>query len=285
MNRDLQDILNYLKTERGFDFSGYRPTMIERRVMQRRCATGHQDRDVYLHYLQGHPDELDRLVDALTINVSRFFRNPLTFEYLAFKILPSIVHDKNRLKDHSLRIWSAGCSFGEEPYSIAILIRELLDKEDLHLDVNIFATDMDKEALKKARAAVYPFDSIRDVKYGLLKRYFTAAEVRDAKGKETAELLQVVPEIRDAVSFSSYDMLDKGTFSPPESIFGGFDMVLCRNLLIYFNIKHQDIIFDKLYRSLSPDGYLILGEAEIPTSSYARHFKKVDGCCHIYQKT
>ena len=284
MNEKLRPILKHLKTKRGFDFSGYRPSMIERRLMQRFSATGCKDRASYLQYLEGHPDELDRLVDALTINVSRFFRNALTFEYLARKILPLIVREKMRLRDHSLRVWSAGCSFGEEPYSIAILIKELFDEKDLGLNLNIFATDIDKGALKTAEAAVYPFDSIRDVKYGLLKRYFTPVRAQAGNGEKTEEFFQLVQEIRDMVSFSPYDMIDKRSYAPPESIFGGFDMVLCRNLLIYFNMEYQDTIFDKLYRSLSNNGYLILGNAEIPAMKYQRHFRRVDALCHVYQK-
>ena len=286
MKRNLQAILDYLRENRGFDFSGYRLSMIERRLMQRFSAKGNKDRVSYLQYLKGHPDELDRLVDALTINVSRFFRNTFAFEYLARKILPLIIQEKVRLKDHSLRVWSAACSFGEEPYSIAILIRELLDKEDLSLNLNIFATDIDKGALIEAEAAVYPFNSIRNVKYGLLKRYFTPVKTRGSKKGATSaeEVFRLNRAITDLVSFSLYDMLDKRSYAPPESIFGSFDMVLCRNLLIYFNMEHQDIIFDKLYRSLSNNGYLILGDAEIPAMKYQRHFKQVDPLYHVYQK-
>ena len=259
--------------------------MIQRRLMHRISATGCKDRTSYFQYLLGHSDELDSLVDALTINVSRFFRNTLTFEYLAHKILPLIVQEKARLRDHSLRVWSAGCSFGEEPYSIAILIKELFGKEDFSLDLHIFGTDIDKEALRRAAAAVYPFESIKDVKYGLLKRYFTPVNAHGRKNEKTGEdFFQLVHEIRDAVTFSLYDMLDQRTFAPPESIFGSFDMVFCRNLLIYFDIDHQNIILDKLYHSLSNIGYLILGEAEIPALEYQRHFKEMDTFYHVYQK-
>ena len=284
MNKDLEIILNYLREKRGFDYSGYKPSMIQRRLMHRISATGCKDRTSYLRYLLGHSDELDRLVDALTINISRFFRNTLTFEYLAHKILPLIVQEKVRLRDHSLRVWSACCSFGEEPYSIAILIKELFGKEDFSLDLHIFGTDIDKGALKKAAAAVYPFESIKDVKYGLLKRYFTPVRAQAGNGEKTEEFFQLVQEIRDMVSFSPYDMIDKRSYAPPESIFGGFDMVLCRNLLIYFNMEYQDTIFDKLYRSLSNNGYLILGNAEIPAMKYQRHFRRVDALYHVYQK-
>lgn len=151
MNKELETILNYLNKERGFDFSGYRPSMIERRIEKRFRPTTCENYNEYGRYLRKHPDELDNLIDVLTINVSRFFRNTLTFEYIADKVLPEIVHRKLEAKDRSLRVWSAGCSMGEEPYSIAILIRELFEKEKLDLHLHIFATDIDGEILKKPK--------------------------------------------------------------------------------------------------------------------------------------
>ena len=274
MNNDLKLILNYLNEKRGVDFSGYRTSMVERRVRQRYPSTKCKNYNNYFHYLPENPAELDNLIDALTINVSRFFRDTLTFEYVAARVLPAVVHQKEGTSDRSLRIWSAGCSMGEESYSIAILINEFFEKEVLNFDVNIFATDIDAKILKKAQKAAYPFESIKDIKYRLLKKYFAS------KGKS----FQLMPEIRERVSFSVYDILDKKSYAPPESIYGSFDMVFCRNVLIYFDTEYQDQIFDKLYRSLSPNGYLILGEAEIPAAKYQRRFKKVIECCHIYQK-
>jgi len=274
MNNDLKRILSYLNEKRGFDFSGYRTSMVERRVKQRFPSTKCRKYNDYLLCLKENHDELDNLLDVLTINVSRFFRDTLAFEYITDRVLPAIIHQKKGMIDRSLRIWSAGCSMGEEPYSIAIMINEIFEKEGLKLDINIFATDIDGKILNKAQKAVYPFESIKNVKYRLLKKYFTA------KGKS----FQLIPKIRDWVSFSAYDLLDKKSYAPPESIFGSFDMVLCRNVLIYFNMAYQDLIFDKLYRSLAKNGYLVLGEAEIPSIKYQRRFKKVNECCHIYQK-
>ena len=274
MDNDLKRILNYLNEKRGFNFSGYRTSMLERRVSQRFPLIKCNDYNEYLHYLQENLDELDNLLDVLTINVSRFFRDTLAFEYIADRVLPAIVHQKKESLDRSLRIWSAACAMGEEPYSAAILVHEFIEKEALKLDINIFATDIDDKILKKAQKAAYPFESIKNVKYRLLKKYFTSE----------GESFQLVPNIRDMVSFSIYDILDKKSYAPPESIFGNFDMVFCRNVLIYFNMEYQDLIFDKLYRSLTQHGYLVLGEAEIPSAKYQRHFRKVIECCHIYQK-
>ena len=274
MEKTLKPILNHLNKERGFDFSGYRPSMLERRIGKRLTPTQCVDFPEYLKYLKKHPEELDELVDVLTINVSRFFRNTLAFEYIADRILPAIVSEKKGSLGHSLRVWSAGCATGEEPYSIAILIRELQRKEKLGLAINIFATDIDARALKKARRALYPYESIKNIKYRLLKRYF------EAKRKS----FQLTPNIQGMVDFSAFDMISKKGYAPPESVFGNFDMIFCKNVLIYFSKKYQDRIFDKLYRALAKGGYLVLGRAEVPTREYQNRFRKVNGCCPIYQK-
>jgi chemotaxis methyl-accepting protein methylase len=274
MANDVMPILNCLQETRGLDFSGYRISLIERRIMQRFSATTCNTTTEYLRYLQDHPVELDLLIDALTTHVSWFFRDTLTFEYIAEGVLPAIISRKKAANDRSFRLWSAGCAMGEEPCSASILIHEELEKESLNLDVHIFATDIDEKILAKARQGQYPFESVAGVKFGLLKKYFDITE----------EGFHLIQKIRNSVSFSVYDILDDKTFAPSESIFGSFDMVFCRNLLIYFNAEHQDRIFDKLYRSLSHNGYLVLGSAEIPPLRFRTCLKKVISCCHIYQK-
>jgi len=267
-------ILNHLYETYKADFSGYRPSMIQDRIHQRCAATQCKNSEDYLIYLQKNPHESHVLLDSLTINVSRFFRNPLTFEYIAKRILPVLVHDKAADEALSLRIWSNGCAMGEEPYSMAILINELCENTQKKINTTLFATDIDRVVLQKARQGIYTFESIKDVKYRLLKKYFNSHKndfCLDAK-------------IKDRVSFSAYDILDKNTYAPPESVFGGFDMVLCRNLMIYFNTACQERICNKLYKSLTKNGYLILGEAEMPAETYRKYFKKVNECCHIYQK-
>jgi chemotaxis methyl-accepting protein methylase len=270
----LAPILDYLLEKRGFDFSGYRPAMVARRIGQRLTSTACKDFSEYCSFLQKNPDELDRLLDVITINVSRFFRDTLTFELIADRILPAIVHEKSRLRDRSLRVWSAGCARGEEPYSLAILIHELLEKEGGAMNLHLFATDIDCGTLADAGKALYPLSSIENMKHRLLTKYFTA---------EGASF-RLIPEIKKRVAFSPYDMLDKKHSVPPESVFGNFDLVLCRNLLIYFNIECQEIIFEKLYHSLANHGYLILGEAETPTIQYQRHFDRFLDFSPIYRK-
>jgi len=272
--RGLKPILDYLLEKRGFDFSGYRPAMLARRIGRRLTATSSEDFNEYLSYVKKSADEIDKLLDVVTINVSRFFRDPLTFELIADRILPAIFLKKIRLQDHSLRIWSAGCAMGEEPYSLAILIHELLAQEKLSMNLHIFATDIDGRALKDAGKALYPPTSVQNIKHRLLIKYFTPE----------GGSFRLVPEIKELVTFTPYDMLDKKRGVPPESIFGNFDLVLCRNLLIYFNAEYQETIFEKLYKSLTENGYLILGKTEAPTMKHRHHFGRVVDFRPIYRK-
>ncbi len=273
-DNDLHRIIDYLMEKRGFDFAGYHPPMLARRIASRLTATRCKDLRDYLCRLQENASELDQLLNVLTINVSRFFRDTLTFELLACRILPAMILEKVQAQDQSLRIWSAGCAMGEEPYSLAIMIHELLEKEEVALNLHIFATDIDGRILKDAEKALYPPTRVENIKSGLLTKYFTPEGTS----------FRLIPEIRDSVTFSPYDMLDKKHGVPPESVFGAFDLVLCRNLLIYFNADYQETLFAKLYHSLANHGYLILGEAEAPTLKYQRHFSRVFDFSPIYQK-
>jgi len=260
------------------NFFGYRTAMLQRRIDQRSSFTNCKDINAYFSYLKETPPELEILIDTLTINVSQFFRDPLMFEYLGTYILPALFEQKKEQNISSLRIWSSGCAMGEEPYSIAMLINEYADFKrqtaDVNMDVAIFATDIDRNIIKKAKKAVYSFESIKNIKYGLMKKNFL----------QQGEDFHLLPFLKKQISFSVYDILDQTSYAPPESIFGDFDLVLCRNVLIYFNTQYQDTIFDKLYRSLSINGYLVLGETEVPPIKYQNYFRKVNECCHIYQK-
>jgi len=274
MKTKIKNILNLLKEQRGFDFTGYRTAMLERRIQKRIYGTNQKNFDDYFEYLIRHKDELDNLIDVFTINVSRFFRNSLAFEYINKIVIPELFLSKAKVNDNSIRIWSAGCSFGEEPYSMAIFINEFLRKEDTSVNMSIFATDIDKKALKRASAGYYSFESVKKVKYGIYEKYFT----------KEGDRFKISHEIKRKVSFSFFDLLDKNHIVPPDSIFGGFDIVLCRNVLIYFDLDYQKIIFKKLYKSLNQNGYLILGEAEVPIEGFNNKFRRENRFCKIYRK-
>jgi chemotaxis protein methyltransferase CheR len=274
MKQEIGSILHYLHTQRGFDFRGNHLPMLERRVTKRVHATKTSSFEDYYLYLQENQQELDELLHVLTINVSMFFRDPLAFEYLQ-SLISNTLQMKLRRGEHNLRIWSAGCSTGEEPYSLAIMIREILDfNHDSEVTVDIIGTDIDEKALLGAAVGQYKEESLKNTRLGLVRKYFSLEN----------EQYAVSEEIKVMVSFSTYDLLDKKSFVPPESVFGDFDIVLCRNVLIYFNQTYQNRIFHKLYKSLHKGGYLILGESEVPTREYEKRFRRVSRYCKIFQK-
>ncbi len=277
--------MDYIKAERQIDFTGCCPAMIERRLAQRFSAVNCRDASGYLDILKRRPPEVDRLINCLTINTSRFFRNPLVFEYLNQCLLPRLLNEKKKKFEKSLRIWSTGCATGEEPYSLAIVVCELIGKKNQYVSPEIFGTDIDEKALKKAAAGIYPAESLKNVKWGLLEHYFTRVSKPAAAGHETGtQSFQLAPEIRHMVNFSCYDILAPGSTAPPESIYGGFDLILCRNVLIYFNHPQQKKIMEKLFQTLTRGGYLILGEAETPAPALHQHLKQENALCHIYRK-
>ncbi len=267
-------ILCYLKSRKGFDFEGYRSAMIERRIQKRIRATHCKSFASYLDYLHANAEEAEKLRDVFTINVSEFFRDPLLFEYLYTVIMPAILSTKVNEQDKTLRIWSAGCARGEEAYSTAILVHELLSKDSLNIKPSIFATDIDTKALQFAADGVYSEKRLENIKLAWFRKYFRESDM--------GYIINAL--IRQMLQFSSYNLLDDKASVPPESLYGSFDLVLCRNVLIYFQQKQQDYIFQKLWKSLKPGGYLILGETELMSRTYLPLFSKVPCHCKIYQK-
>jgi len=273
MIKEQDMIIDYLFKHRGVDFSGYSHSTIEHQLGQRLNKTNTETVPEYIGYIKSHPDELNHLIDSLIINVSSFFRDPLVFNYIASKVLPKLLLEKETSQQVSLRIWSAGCAAGEEPYSLAMEISTLVKDITKNITVDIFATDLDNGSIGKATQAVYKMESLNNVRFEYLKYFIQKADTYALKF-----------DIKRLVNFSNYDLLDKNTFSPPESLYGGFDIVLCRNVLIYYNTEYQNRILSKLFRSLNENGYLVLGETEVLTRRFHDSFKKVTDCCQIYMK-
>ncbi|OFY49532.1 MAG: hypothetical protein A2W85_06760 [Bacteroidetes bacterium GWF2_41_31] len=267
-------ILDFLKSERNFDYSGYHFAMLERRIQNRIIHLGSITPEAYFEYLQNNPEESTRLIENFMINVSHFFRDPLSFELLAKVAIPAIIASKQRSDEHSIRIWSAGCARGEEAYSVAMLFNEYFAREMEQLNLDFFATDFDSQAIEKAKQGIYTSTSMKEVKHGLLKKYFT-------EGDET---YTIIPELKMKIQFSIYDLLYKNSYAPSESIFGDFDLVLCRNVLIYFNQEFQKLILNKLIKSLAPKGVLMLGESEVLGDSFKEKLRQISKYAKIFEK-
>ena len=272
MDQKIQEILSELQKLKNIDFTGYRQSMLKRRVKSRISSLGITDMDEYLEVLRTSDTESENLVNAIGINYSLFFRNPIVYEILAESILPSIIANKRKSSSKEIRVWSAGGACGEEAYSLAILLHEALDKEDSDFSFLIFATDIDTHALKKAESALYPRESFESTKVGVLDKYFTLH----------GNSYKVKPLIQQTVQFSQYDLTSERTIAPPDSVFGGFDLIFCRNVLIYFEKELQNAVTKKLIKSLAANGYLVLGEAEYLDDEL--QLKKVDEKHKIFQK-
>lgn len=267
-------VINELKQVRGVDFSGYRRAMLLRRLAARMAKLHLTSQAAYLARLKSVPAECDRLLETIAINVSSFFRNALVFELMRETILPEIIERKRRGSPGDIRVWSAGCGNGEEAYSIAILVHDLLKGEQSNGCPYIFATDIDAAALATARVGAYERESFATTKLGVIDRYF----------KPTKTGFQVRPFLRKMVRFSWHDLASDGIVAPPESIFGAFDLVLCRNVLIYFQREHQVRILARLHKAIAGNGYLVLGEAESLDEQVQHQFVTVDRKNRIFQR-
>lgn len=274
MDSDFTALLAEVKTCRGIDFSRYRQGTLRRRFANRMALLGLTDLQQYRQYLLTHPHEIDHLIEAIGVQVSHFFRDPYVYECLARSVLPTIVDRKRAAGTREIRAWSAGCAGGEEVYSLAILLDLALRKDPEPWRNYIFASDINGQALRQAADGVYPREKLLETKLGVLDSYF----------EEVDSGFRVRPFLRERVQFCHDDLVSPRTVAPAESIFGGFDLVMCRNVLIYFEPDLQEQVLLKLCQSLATSGYLVLGPSEMILSRVAGQFREIEGGGHIWQK-
>jgi two-component system, chemotaxis family, CheB/CheR fusion protein len=241
---EFENLLQYLRNNRGFDFTGYKRSSLMRRVTKHMQSLNVEGFANYQDYLEVHPDEFKNLFNTILINVTAFFRDASAWEYIGNEILPNIV--KNKQKDEQIRIWSAGCSSGEEAYTLAMVIAEILGVDDFRHRVKIYATDVDEEALTQARQATYSAKSINLIPSQLCDKYF------DLVGKEYI----FHQDLRRSVIFGRHDLLQDAPISR-------LDLLVCRNTLMYFNSETQGRIINRFHFALNDHGYLFLGKAEM----------------------
>jgi two-component system, chemotaxis family, CheB/CheR fusion protein len=255
--------LALIRTASGHDFSGYKKTTLHRRIA-RRMAVHQIDRiEDYTAYLQKTPAEVDLLFKDLLIGVTSFFRDAKAFDALKNKVLPELI--KNKTPDKPLRIWVAGCATGEEAYSMAILTAEVMKKQKKHFDIQIFASDINAEALDVARAAVYPVSIAADVSQERLNRYFVKED----------NSYKVKKQIRERIVFAAQNLIK----DPP---FSRLDLVSCRNLFIYMEPELQKKILPIFHYTLNPGGILFLGTSET-VGEFDHLFEPVDAKHKIFK--
>ena len=263
-NRNLSKIHAVLRNKSGHDFSHYKESTIRRRINRRLNVHGYNNPSEYLRHLQRHPEEIKALVKEMLIGVTQFFRDPEAFQALKETVLPKLLN--NRADQGTVRAWVTGCATGEEAYSLAIILSEYIDEHQLDMDYQIFATDLDEDAIEIARTGVYAGDIARDVNPERLKTFFQKQD----------HDYRIRTGIREKIVFAPQSVIK----DPP---FTRLDMLLCRNLLIYLDFEIQKKLIPLFHYSLNPGGILFLGHSET-IGGFEDYFDILDPHWKIYQR-
>jgi len=253
MKVTIENIISIMRVKYFLDISCYEESFLEKTVNFRILETQCGKIDEYIAFLSGNPSESDLLSDSLNNYYSEFFRNPLTFLMLEQIVFPKVFCEKNNSHSEEIRIWSAGCSTGQEPYSLAILAEDYRSTNQKNVSVRIFATDKSERELQSARKGIYHLRSVQNAKLQYLNKYFS----------NSGEFYSINSNIRELIDFSLLDLLDESGGAPPTSIYGDFDIIMCSNLLFYYKPEIQKRILTRLCNSLVDSGFLITGEAEV----------------------
>ena len=262
----LKKVFILLRAQTGHDFSQYKPSTTIRRIERRMAVHQIEAMDGYIKYLQQTPAEVEALFRDLLIGVTSFFRDPPAFKELEEKVIPKLFAGKPA--GSAVRVWSTGCSTGEEAYSIAILMRERLGVLKQSFKVQVFATDIDSQAIAAARAGLYPASIAADVSPERLKRFFTAESDGGA--------YRIHKGIRDMLVFSEQNVIK----DPP---FSKLDLICCRNLLIYLNGDLQKKLIPLFHYALNPGGFLFLGTSET-VGDFGDLFATLNRKLKLYQR-
>ncbi len=264
---DFRALMEKITRDRGFRCASYKDKCLRRRIAVRMRAKGAFTPSEYAGVLDTDPREYERLLRSLTVNVTKFFRNWDTYSAIESKVIPALW----QLPDRELRVWSAGCSSGEEPYSIGILLHKYAaeTREPARLEsVTIVGTDIDGDRLGEAERAFYAESALGDTPAALRERYFP----------QVAGLHTMLPEVKRLVSFECNDLLSHQ--APLEDV----HLLLCRNVIIYFEREAQDALFAEFHRVLAPGGFLVLGKVETLLGEARVLFAAVNARERIFRK-
>ena len=259
-----QSIISHLHARTGYDFRCYKKGTLHRRIQRRMGLRRLEDASAYLKFLRDDADEVNALFNDLLIGVTRFFRDREIWETVTEKVIRPLV--KKKKSGENLRIWIAGCSTGEEAYTMAILVVEEIERQKKEISFQLFATDLSQDAIKIARIGIYPASISLDLTQERLDRFFT----------QEGERFQVSKKVREYCIFAAQNLIS----DPP---FSNLDIVSCRNLLIYLERSVQEKISKLFHFALSPDGILLLGSSESITNSLDI-FDPISKSSRIYRK-
>jgi len=266
LDREFEELTRKISRDRGFACASYKEKCLRRRIAVRMRARGVHTYADYARVLDSDSAEYDRLLDALTINVTKLFRNWSMYEVLAELVVPALWNAGTA----PIHVWAAGCSSGEEPYSLAVLFHRYAAAHGLsRLDrVDVLGTDIDRASLIAAERGVFPESGFEETPAELRERYFSAQPP-----------FTIVPAIRQHVRFQRRDLLDE---FPPAS--GGFQLITCRNVLIYFDRDTQERLLLRFHEALAPGGFLVLGKVETLLGPVRSRFAAIDARERIFRR-
>ncbi len=257
---DIEALLEKMFLDRGRDFRGYKRSSVSRRIAKRFSAVDVSSCEEYARVLDTDPAEYARLFSGLTIKVSEFFREPEVFDALAGYLASFFPPDEG------IKVWSCGCAHGQEAYSLAMILTDVLSPAGLGLS-KVLATDIDKEALEQARKAVFSGDAMTGMDPGVRQRHFI----------ENEGGYKVKYNIRNLVRFGALDIVRDPTIAH-------VNLLLCRNMFIYFGKALQERAFEKLDYSLEPGGIMVLGKAEVLPAAYTSNYTELGDGLNIFRK-
>jgi chemotaxis protein methyltransferase CheR len=257
------------KIAKEIDFQGqyYGEKHLKRRFMVRLRALDITTFRDYIRYLDRNPSEYEILKMVLPVNVTEWFRNPETFQYLKDEILPAIIREKEAASKRIIRVWSAGCSDGKEPYTMAMLFHELLGDDIERKHIRIIASDIDEEELDKGREGLYSETEMKGLDEMYRERFFT---------KEDGGY-RVKPCLMSMVLFEKRDLIKD---EKPSRM----DLILCRNVVIYFTSELKERLYQEFFNSLAPGGYFVMGKTETLLGDARNLFVPIDNRERVYQR-
>lgn len=253
MKNQTKVIADFLSENRGIDISKYDIHFVEKIIQKRMEDISCHSTEMYISTLTESDSESGYLIDSMRVSHSEFFRNPLTFSVLEKIILPGLLVSKRTDKKNEIRVWSAACAAGQEIYSVAMLLAENISlSKDNKTGFRLFATDYSAEQIELAKTGRYSQSEVGNISRNTLSKWFYKQNSHYA----------IKPELKEHISFSFFDLLNPDYSSPPESIFGGFDIVFCSNLLFYYSTEIRERIIKKLNENLNINGFLITSDIE-----------------------
>jgi len=265
---DFLELTRKISVERGFGCASYKEKCLKRRIAVRMRARGVHTYEDYARLLDADSAEYDRLLDALTINVTKLFRNWDAYASMASNVVPALW----KRETPEIRVWSAGCSSGDEPYSLGVLFHRYAATSGMLAQlsrVRILGTDIDRQCLEAAERGEFDESDFADTPDDLRARYFS-----------TSAPFTVAPVIRSLVRFERRDLLNQ----PPPTEGGRFDLIVCRNVLIYFDRETQERLFNAFHSALAPDGFLVLGKVETLLGKARSMFAPVDPRERVFRR-